>query len=321
MESSSTKQEEEESATLLSSIIASSNSFECLSLPLERHPPSVVRRKFLKLSLQVHPDKNAHALAKEAFQHLSTAFETLYDEESQTKHLQEALLEQQAAAATAAQEEKKKEERPNHQNKKRKTTHPNWKQQKEEAAKQKKAPVWKRWEDVVADLARREQLEKEFIRKKSDEQLERKVKGLMWKAMKVCRALDERAGCPPTFVNGLWAPLYEQEATRGVPLPGGWKIVRKGIDGVVMYRNVQTGEESEAHPDAQVEGMIQKARKAERTNKFRVHEEPRLFLGEIVEYLREDHDYKGMDEDILELEEEERERDNPKSRNEREYDY
>eukprot|EP00546_Thalassionema_frauenfeldii_P010187 CAMPEP_0178931184 /NCGR_PEP_ID=MMETSP0786-20121207/21754_1 /TAXON_ID=186022 /ORGANISM="Thalassionema frauenfeldii, Strain CCMP 1798" /LENGTH=220 /DNA_ID=CAMNT_0020608003 /DNA_START=145 /DNA_END=807 /DNA_ORIENTATION=- len=217
------------------------------------------------------------------------------------------------------EKEKKKQDK----KRKRATTQHDWKHQKKKTAKNNQQPMYKSWEDVVKDLQRREQLEKEFLRKKSDEQLERKVQGLVWKAMKVCRSLDERAGCPASFVNGLWAPLYEQEARRSASLTEGWEIRHQyGRDqGVIIYRNIQTGEEYENHPDPRIESMLEKARKAELTNKFRFQDEPRLFLGEIVEYLREDHEYLGMDEDIDELEEEERARDNPSTRKESEYDY
>ena len=164
----------------------------------------------------------------------------------------------------------------------------------------------------MKELKRREELEKCFLRRKSNERLERKVLGMVWRAMRLCRTLDERAGCPPTFVNGLWAPLFEQEVLRtNRALPEGW--VYRWDDRIEpprrIYRNVVTGEESERHPNPNVESMLDKARKAEETNKFRFVQEPRLFLQEIVEYLREDHDYFDMDEDLKELEEEEKARD------------
>lgn len=70
---------------------------------------------------------------------------------------------------------------------------------------------------------------------------------------------------------------------------------------------------------------MEKARAAELTNEFRFHSEPRRFLGEIVDYLRDDHDYRDMDDEIAELEEEERARDGGggagDDRRRREYDY
>lgn len=301
--------------SLLSSILSASNSFECLSLPLRLHAPSVVRKQFLQLSIKVHPDKNSHELAKEAFQELSSSFEILYDEQSQRKHLEEVLAQKQ--------EEKTKQKPASTANKTTsKKRKPEWKQQ-QQAQKKKKAatPVYKRWEDVVADLRKREELEKEFVRRQSDERLERRVKGLTWKAMKICRSLDERAGCPPTFVNGLWAPLYEQEAIKlAGRLPEGWEKVYRRNEEITVYRNIRTGEETQQNPDPKVEALVQKARAAEATNKFRFRGQTREFLGEIVEYLREDHDYFDMDDDMQELEEDEKARSTTNS-SEADYDY
>ena len=84
--------------SILTSLIESdpeTNSFACFAFPLLRQEPSVVRKKFLALSLQVHPDKNAHPAAKEAFQKLSQAFEILYDANEQAKHLEQILVQQQ----------------------------------------------------------------------------------------------------------------------------------------------------------------------------------------------------------------------------------
>ena len=327
----------DKSTAALSSILSSSNYFECLSLPVAIQPPSVIRRSFLKLSLLVHPDKNPNALAKEAFQTLSEAFEILYDGESQQSHLEEVLNEQeqqkrqqQPPPPPAARHEPSQTTNNEHENKredskatkKRKRTQHNWKEQRRRRREKTKQSAsnsfsYKRWEDVVLEMKRREALEQAFVRNKSNQWLEKKVLRLVWKAMKVCRALDERAGCPPTFVNGLWAPLYEQEARKGSSLPFGFesrvvsRAVGTTVELIVVYRNIQTGEESETHPDPTIEGMIQKARKAEQTNKFRFKEEPRLFLGEIIEYLKEDHDYFDMDDDLLELEEEEKARNKP----------
>ena len=321
---------EEEKSTTLSSILDSSNCFQCLSLPLTIHPPATIRKAFLKLSLLVHPDKNSDLSAKEAFQILSEAFETLYDEQSQRIHLQEVLEEhkKQAEEAKKSKAEETHFATASSASKKRRRNNKNEWRHRRQQKKSKDEPDYKRWEDVVADLKRREELEKSFLKSKSDQYLEKKIMRLVWKGMKVCRTLDERAGCPPTFVNGLWAPLYEQEAIRSKPrLPDGWEKVyhRRGeaLDQfVIMYRNIQTGTEMEAHPDPVVDEMVQKAKKAEVTNKFRFTDEPRLFLGEIIEYLHDDHDYFDMDDDMQELEEEERARDNPTNNNKQEeYDF
>ena len=170
----------------------------------------------------------------------------------------------------------------------------------------------------MRELKRREALEKQFKQTKSQERRARRVQGMIWRAMKVCRALDERAGCPPTFVNGLWAPLYEQEVFREhSPLPQDWEWAwDKTVEEQQLlqqarrrvYRNVVTGEETYQHPKQNVVQLLKKAENALKTNKFGFHTEPRLFLDEIVEYLHEDHDYKDMDDDMADLEEEEQSR-------------
>ena len=318
------------------------NSFECFGIPLTAHSPSTIRKTFLRLSLKVHPDKNPdHPRAKEAFQTLSAAFELLYDSDTQRQHLSVILFEkqqqqqQQQQHAKAADDGKQRQQQQQQQQqqqdvetrtttKKRPRSNQNWKEAKKK--KKRSTPVWaeRRWEDVVAEMRRREDLEKQFIRTKSDTRLEKRVMGMIWKAMKICRALDERAGCPPTFVNGLWAPLYEQEVLQTHKiLPGGWELCwNRTIEPPKrIYRFVETGSEQEAHPNPEVEPLLEKARKALGTNKFIFHTEPRLFLGEIIAYLRDDHDYFDMDDDLLELDQEEKARDNTVNSVAKEYDF
>lgn len=304
---------------ILSSAEPEENSFDCFGLSLTRHEPSVIRKAFLKLSLQIHPDKNPNdsIRANEAFQKLSAAFEMLYDVESQQKHLIEVLGEQQRRKPGKQQQTNQpaatKETTTSKKRPKPKQDH--WKEARKK--KKREAPQWaqRRWEDVVAEMKRREELEKQFIRSKSDQRMERRIKGMIWRAMKICRSLDEKAGCPPTFVNGLWAPLYEQEVFRmHKALPSGWDYYWHSTDeqqpAKRIYRNLETREEQEAYPNPTVELLFEKARKALATNKFSFHEEPRKFLEEIIEYLRDDHEYHDMDDDLLELEQEEMARDN-----------
>ena len=310
--------------TILSSADPEVNSFECFRLTLARHAPSVIRKTFLKLSLKIHPDKNPNDVsrANEAFQKLSAAFEILYDVESQQKHLSEILEEKQQQQQQQREEQKqnqtdktettKKRPRPQNQQK------DHWKEARKKKKKEKReAPQWaqRRWEDVVAEMKRREDLEKQFIRSKSDQRMERRIKGMIWRAMKICRSLDERAGCPPTFVNGLWAPLYEQETFQlyKSSMPSGWEYywASTGDEQPAkrIYRNIETRQEQEEHPNPQIEQMLEKARKALAMNKYSFYDEPRKFLDEIIEYLRDDHEYHDMDDDLLELQQEEKERD------------
>ena len=96
------------------------NSYECFGLELKLYEPSVIRRAFYRLALQVHPDKNAaHPHSKEAFQKLSAAFETLYDLTSQKEHLEQIRQEEQSATKTNNEEGRAKSSS-SHENKKRK---------------------------------------------------------------------------------------------------------------------------------------------------------------------------------------------------------
>lgn len=292
------------------------NSFECFGLATKLYEPSEIRRSFYKLSLKVHPDKCAHPRSKEAFQKLADAFEVLYELESQKEHLEQIVQEKQqktsiqtsGAAASS------------HKNKKQKTKH-DWKEErkKKKQRREQDNQKWtKSWDDVLKELRRREELEKAFRQRHSDARLEKRVQGMIWRAMRICRSLDERAGCPPSFVNGVWAPLYEQEVIRthkGLPEGWEWRWEHSLVEQQQLqqpsrriYRNVITGDESFEHPVPDVERLLHKARNALETNNFRFHSEPRLFLGEIIDYLHEDHDYMDMDDEMMELEEEEQAR-------------
>lgn len=315
------------------------DSYGCMLLPPRLHEPSSVRRRFLALSLRVHPDRNEGgrvADATKAFQKLSAAFETLYDRDSQERHLEELLLRTQRE-----EEEKARGKGDGSKQKKRPKGKDDWRERAREKRKRKREEhsagsaggdggFWtqrRSYAAVVEEMRRRERMERDFVRARSDERSERRARGLAWRAMRICRTLDERAGCPASFVNGLWAPLYEQEVRAERPPPEGWEVRRArdppsaDDDPGFVYRRLSTGEERPDHPTPEVERLLEKARAAELTNKFRLSSEPRLFLDEIIEYLRDDHDYHDLDDDIAELEEEERARDDDGSRRKEEYDF
>ncbi len=42
-------------------------------------PPAVIRKAYLRASMKYHPDRNRHALAKEAFQKIGEAYSVLID--------------------------------------------------------------------------------------------------------------------------------------------------------------------------------------------------------------------------------------------------
>ena len=343
--------------SIIKCILSSRNSYEIMSLAKGCWEPSTIRRQFLVLALKVHPDKQQHQLytnnnhknilisATEAFQKLSSAFEMLYNKETQKRHLEEILSKEEAELNTVGQQRSDAATRATEIKKRKQEWREKRKQKiaKREQKKQKRdnnnSGYWserRSWEDIVTEMKRREELERNFLSRKSNERLEKRIRGLIWQAMKLCRNLDLRAGCPPTFINGLWAPLYEHEVLQSSTLPDGWTIrycqttqqqpqqEPPPPPNKRIYRYVTTGEEFDKHPIENVERLLQKARTAELTNKYRCHTEPRLFLNEIVEYLRDDHNYNDMDDDILELEEEERARanhDDIASQSKKEYDY
>jgi len=43
---------------------------------------------------------------------------------------------------------------------------------------------------------------------------------------KITRTLDLNAGCPETFVNPIWATVYEKEVLRGAKIPDGYDRIR-----------------------------------------------------------------------------------------------
>ena len=314
------------------------DSFTCMHLPPRLVEPSAVRRRFLELSLRVHPDRaggDRAADATRAFQKLSEAFETLYDRDSQERHLEELLLRSRRGGEERARGgEAPSRKRPRGKDDWRERARERRKRKREEEAAAAAAPgggFWSRRRShaaVVEEMRRRERLERDYVRARSDERSERRVRGLAWRAMRICRTLDERAGCPASFVNGLWAPLYEEEVRAERPPPAGWEALRVPRDAPsagdgpgIVYRNASTGEERPDHPEPGAERLLERARAAELTNRFRLSTEPRLFLDEIVEYLRDDHGYHDLDDDVAELEEEERAREDGGSRGKQEYDF
>mmetsp|Transcript_8836 Transcript_8836/g.19963 ORF Transcript_8836/g.19963 Transcript_8836/m.19963 type:complete len:338 (+) Transcript_8836:71-1084(+) len=63
--------------TATESILAASNHYEALGLPVQIASSEVAKRRYYRLALVVHPDKNKEFQAEEAFKRLSTAFEVI----------------------------------------------------------------------------------------------------------------------------------------------------------------------------------------------------------------------------------------------------
>ena len=69
-------------------VFEASNEFEVLELPVEWTEDLVtIKKKYRKISLSVHPDKNKHPQADAAFRKVYGAFETLSDSSAQRKLL------------------------------------------------------------------------------------------------------------------------------------------------------------------------------------------------------------------------------------------
>eukprot|EP00401_Gymnodinium_catenatum_P065750 CAMPEP_0117570024 /NCGR_PEP_ID=MMETSP0784-20121206/58973_1 /TAXON_ID=39447 /ORGANISM="" /LENGTH=353 /DNA_ID=CAMNT_0005368041 /DNA_START=83 /DNA_END=1140 /DNA_ORIENTATION=- len=73
----------------IQSILAASSLFEALGLPESPCEPGTVKLRYKQLALRVHPDKCSDALAKQAFQRISEAFDTLHTRETQARYLRE----------------------------------------------------------------------------------------------------------------------------------------------------------------------------------------------------------------------------------------
>jgi len=67
-----------------------------------------------------------------------------------------------------------------------------------------------------------------------------------------------------------------------------------------VFRQVSSGLEQENHPEEEKELYLQKCRKAAGENDNPM-EMPRLLLGELIEYLREEYAYEDLDEELADL--------------------
>jgi curved DNA-binding protein CbpA len=76
------------SSVLISKVVNAKNYFERLQLSTQATDPSVVKKAFKKLALQVHPDKCNDDRAEEAFKMLAEAYECLVDPKEQSLYLQ-----------------------------------------------------------------------------------------------------------------------------------------------------------------------------------------------------------------------------------------
>jgi len=53
-----------------------------------------------------------------------------------------------------------------------------------------------------------------------------RISSLIGRMQKITRTLDLNAGCPETFVNPIWATVYEKEVLRGAKIPDGYDRIR-----------------------------------------------------------------------------------------------
>ncbi|GMI20040.1 hypothetical protein TrRE_jg2510 [Triparma retinervis] len=168
-------------------------------------------------------------------------------------------------------------------------------------------------------MERREKLEKEFVQARSTASNEREALRIMRRAQKICRKLDEDAGCPPTFINPLWAKLEESDTLKQARLPDGWEritlqppnngaaswgysAVRTLAQTRYQYRRRDTGEITDQHPVEEVEVLLAYARKSATENKVDYEVDLLGFIGELQDYLHDEHQYEDLDDEIKDLE-------------------
>ena len=74
-------------AAAVSAALCSSNAFDLMGFALEPVDGNTVKRRYYKLALLLHPDKNSHPSAETAFKAMSKAFEELSDPSAQASSL------------------------------------------------------------------------------------------------------------------------------------------------------------------------------------------------------------------------------------------
>lgn len=221
------------SSSSIDTILTSSSYYSILSLPPLPTPPSSIRKQYLKIARLVHPDKNDDKRAHECFQILSTAFEVLYDENSQSSYLKELKEEEEFI------EEGKKRKKPDPSD---------WKSKKKP---KNNIPEYKKWEDLERDLRTREALELQFLSSLSTASHDKRLRKLILKAQKITRNLDELAGCPEGWVNPIWSDLIENEILcEG--LPEGWRKQYDSKRELCVFREIESGVVKDEHPDVGV---------------------------------------------------------------------
>eukprot|EP00940_MAST-03C_sp_MAST-3C-sp2_P001955 g1955.t1 len=224
-------------------ILASKNFFERLSIdPPRITKPAVVRKSYRTLALRCHPDKVSHTNAKEAFQLISEAFDSLHDPSKQQKYL--ATLRRAGGRKSRASTSKQRRHKPY-------------------ASRQ-----WyeRSWEDVERELRRREKLETEFKKSRSEEWFKMSARRWLKRARMICRNLDDQIGIAD---NPLWQSIREREdaCERGVRLD--------------PYASLREKVESE----------IERRAKAAK-------EDPVEELRQTLLYLYEKHQYHDLDGDL-----------------------
>jgi len=187
-------------------VLRAGSFFERLGLPVAKATPSEVRRAYHGRAIRCHPDKSAHAQAKEAFQALSEAFEELYDAESQRRYL-EAELEREFAALAPQRkgggdggQKRAAAGGGGDRGEGGKAKHA-----RKEARKKEKQWYEAHWEDVERELQRREASERRlraaFVSTQSSRFAEREQEKQVRKLSSICRNLDNAAD---VSFNRLW---------------------------------------------------------------------------------------------------------------------
>jgi len=223
-------------------VMMAGNYFERLGLERKETERSIVRRAYRKLALKVHPDKNEGGPdATKAFQLLSDAFELLYDETDQKVYL-ETL------------NKNKSDQRSRKRRKKSKCWY----------KKDGTAPSWK---DVETELRRREKMEAEYKKGKSEAYEDVRTRRVLRRSRKICRNLDEQSGI---FQNRLWRCLVREEMEREKP-----RDTTERLGDIIRRDHVI----KKASRNIDVQGILK----------------------EILVYLHDKHGYHDMDEEMKEV--------------------
>eukprot|EP00310_Coccolithus_braarudii_P013797 CAMPEP_0183340914 /NCGR_PEP_ID=MMETSP0164_2-20130417/7303_1 /TAXON_ID=221442 /ORGANISM="Coccolithus pelagicus ssp braarudi, Strain PLY182g" /LENGTH=248 /DNA_ID=CAMNT_0025511121 /DNA_START=16 /DNA_END=762 /DNA_ORIENTATION=- len=165
----------EVAAELISSLLSgSTDSFDALGIPHEKHTPAQVRTAFRRRSLSIHPDKCEHDKATEAFNALVAAFESLHDPTSQERALRLSQASEPRAKRSRAA-----------------GINCGAARRSRSGASDQRGRSWCDWDEA---LRRYDELESSFRTAQRERFARRRAAHTLRQAEQACIELDERAG-------------------------------------------------------------------------------------------------------------------------------